>query len=71
MAGSVVLSLEFGNGNTLTRGQNEVCRCQRWNTKNIHTYDGCFIPQLGQHLQSSKTLDLISEDEDEYFSFRF
>ena len=28
-------------------------------------HDGCFIPQLGQLLQSSTTPDLISEDEDE------
>ena len=29
-------------------------------------YDGSFIPQLGQLLQSCKTPDLISEDEDAY-----
>ena len=28
-------------------------------------HDDCFIPQLGQHLQSSKTPDLKLEDEDE------
>ena len=28
-------------------------------------HDDCFIPQLGQHLQSSKTPDLKPEDKDE------
>ena len=28
-------------------------------------HDDCFIPQLGQHLQSSKTPDLKPEDEDD------
>ena len=28
-------------------------------------HDDCFIPQLGQHLQSSKSPDLKAEDEDE------
>ena len=31
----------------------------------IWKHDDCFIPQLGQHLQSSKTPDLKPEDEDD------
>ena len=36
-------------------------------------HDGCFIPQLGQLLQSSKTPDLISgdKDEDEFLIFAY
>ena len=32
-------------------------------------HDGCFIPHVGQLLQSSKTTDLTSEDEDEKTCF--
>ena len=31
----------------------------------IWKHDGCFIPQLGQLLQSKSTPDLIRQDEDE------
>ena len=32
-------------------------------------HDGYFIPQLGQLLQSSKTPDLLSEDEDDSYRY--
>ena len=31
-------------------------------------HDDCFIPQLDQQLQSSKTPDLKPEDEDSFYS---